>query len=54
MADCEPESDESAQRQRVIAAYDELIDHFAALGAEPTEADKAWAEQVSPNPDEDE
>ena len=37
--------------QQVMAAYDEAIEHFVALGAEPTEADRAWAEQVSPNPE---
>ena len=34
-----------------IAAYDALLDHFAGLGAEPTEADHQWAKQVSPNND---
>ena len=33
----------------LIAAYDEALDHFAGLGAEPTEADHEWAERVSPD-----
>lgn len=35
-------------------AYDELLNHFAALGSEPTEADRAWAERAAPSGDEDE
>ena len=38
----------------LIVAYDEALDHFADLGAEPTGADREWAERITPNRDEDE
>lgn len=48
----QPDSTVTAKsEQKVMAAYDEAIAHFVALGAEPTEADGEWAEQVSPDSD---
>ena len=52
--EAQPDTTANAKsEQQVTAAYDEVIEHFVALGAEPTEADHEWAKQVSPNSDKD-
>ena len=53
--EAQPDTTANAKsEQQVMDAYDELLDHFADLGAEPTEADHEWAKQVSPNSDKGE